>query len=149
MVTTRAMLRQSHRGGSVSSSSSPSNAVLQSEAEVNLETELRIAAASFPPSPRPVFRAEETWSSLRMNASYGPPGGKSAGDITSSSIPRPTSHLRDPRLKAAMAKVLARVDGGSAHRAGIFKARAPPLTTAVVASCQNPDSTLTARTWPK
>ncbi len=37
-------------------------------------------------------------------------------------------------LKAAMAKVLARVDGGSAHRVGVFKARAPPLTTAVVAS---------------
>jgi hypothetical protein len=32
-----------------------------------------------------------------------------------------------------MAKVLARVDGCSAHRAGVFKARAPPLTTAVVA----------------
>jgi hypothetical protein len=134
MVATRAMSRQSHKGGSVSSSSSPSNAVLQSEAAVNLETELRIAAATFPPFPRPVFRADETWSSLRMNASYGHLSGKSAGDITSSLIPRPRSHLRDPRLKAAMVKVLARVDGGSAHRAGVFKARAPPLTTAVVAS---------------
>jgi hypothetical protein len=134
MVTTRAMFRQSHRGGSVSSSSSPSNAVLQSEAEVNLEMELRIAAASFPHSPRPVFRADETWSSLRMNASYGPPSGMSAGDISSSSIPRPKSHLRDPRLKAALAKVLTRVNGGSAHHFGFFKARAPPLTTAVVAS---------------
>ncbi len=134
MVTTRAMFRQSHKGGSVSSSSSPSNAVLQREAEVNLETELRIAADSFPPSPRPVFRADEIWSTLRMNASYGPPGGTSAGDINSSAIPRPRSHLRDPRLKAAMAKVLARVDGGSAHRVSVFKARAPPLTTAIVAS---------------
>ena len=134
MVTTRAMSRQLQKGGSVSSSSSPVNAVLQSEAAVNLETELRIAAATFPPFPRSVFRTDETWSSLRMNASYGHPSGKSAGDITSSSIPRPRSHLRDPRLKAAMAKVLARVDGVSAHRSGVFKARAPPLTTAVVAS---------------
>ena len=134
MVTTRAMSRQSHKGGSVFSSSSPSNAVLQSEAAANLETELRIAAATFPPFPRPVFRADETWSSLRMNASYGHPSGTSAGGIASPSIPRPRSHLRDPRLKAAMAKVLARVDGVSTHRAGVFKARAPPLTTAVVAS---------------
>ncbi len=134
MVTTRAMLRQSHKGGSVSSSSSPSNAVLQSEAEANLETELRIAAASFPPSPRPVFRADENWSSLRMNASYGLSNKMSPGDIQSSSIPRPRSHLKDPRLKAAMAKVLARVDGVSGTRVGVFKARAPPLTTGVVAS---------------
>jgi hypothetical protein len=49
MVTTRAMSRQSHKGGSVFSSSSLSNAVLQSEAAVNLETELRIAATTFPP----------------------------------------------------------------------------------------------------
>ena len=101
---------------------------------MNLETELRIAAATFPPFPRPVFRADETWSSLRMNASYGHPSGTSAGGIASPSIPRPRSHLRDPRLKAAMAKVLGRVDGVSTHRAGVFKARAPPLTTAVVAS---------------
>ena len=134
MVTTRAMFRQSHKGGSVSSSSSPSSIVLHSEAAEKLETELRIAATTFPPFPPPVFRADETWSSLRMNASFGHPRGKSAGDITSSSIPRPRSHLRDPRLKAAMAKVLARVDGVSTHRAGVFKARAPPLTTAVVAS---------------
>jgi hypothetical protein len=134
MVTTRAMSRQSHKRGSVSSSSSPSTAVLQSEAAVNLETELRIAAATFPPFPKPVFRADETWSSLRMNASFGHPSGKSAGDITSPSIPRPRRHLRDPRLNAAMAKVLARVDGVSTHRAGVFKARAPPLTSAVVAS---------------
>ncbi len=33
-----------------------------------------------------------------------------------------------------MAKVLARVDGFSGHRVGVFKARAPPLTTSVVAS---------------
>ncbi len=119
---------------SVFSSSSPSNAVLQSEAAVNLETELRIAAATFSPFPRPVFRADETWSSLRMNDSYDHPSGKSAGGIASPSIPRPRSHLRDPRLKAAMTKVLGRVDGVSTHRAGVFKARAPPLTTAVVAS---------------
>ncbi len=90
--------------------------MLQHEAEVKLETELRIAAASFPPSPTPVFRAAETWSSLRMNASFGPPSEISVGGITSPSIPRPRSHLRDPRLKAAMAKFLARVDGGSGHR---------------------------------
>ncbi len=69
-----------------------------------------------------------------MTASYGHPSRKTARDIASPSIPRPRSHLRDPRLKAAIAKVLGRVDGVSTHRAGVFKARAPPLTTAVVAS---------------
>ncbi len=101
---------------------------------MNLETERRIAAASFPPSPEPAFRDDKTWSSLRMNASYGPLSGISAGDIAPPSIPRPRSHLRDPRLKAIMAKILARMDGCSAHRVGVFKARAPPLTNAVMAS---------------
>jgi hypothetical protein len=131
MVTTRAMFRRSDKRDSVPSSSSPSNEVLQREAEVKLETELRIAAASFPPSPTPVFRADNTWSSLRMHASYGHPARISDRDIAPTSIPR---GLRDPRLKAAMAKVLARVDGCPAHRVGVFKARTPPLITAVVAS---------------
>jgi hypothetical protein len=134
MVTTRAMSRRSQRGGSVSSSSSLSNETNQTPARVDLEAQLRVEAASFLPSPAPSFLPSYPGSAIFEDASYAPPIGPVSGPMSSETIPRPRSLGGDPRLKAAMAKLLARFDGPSTSSVGVFKARPPPLTTSAVMS---------------
>ena len=132
MVTTRAMSRRSQRGGSVTSLSSRSNGRDQTLARVELEAELRIEAALFLPSPAPSFSSSAPESNIPEEVPNAPVFGPDPGPMSSETIPRPRSLGGDPRLKVAMAKFLARIDGVSTPSAGIFKARPPPLTTSAV-----------------
>ena len=134
MVTTRAMSRRSQRGGSVPSLSFRPNGRDQTLARVELEAELRTEAALFLPFPAPSFSSSAPESNIPEEVPNAPVFGPDPGPMSSETIPRPRSLGGDPRLKVAMAKVLARIDGVSTPSAGIFKARPPPLTTSAVMS---------------
>ena len=89
-------------------------------------------AALFLPSPAPFSSSGAPESNLLEEVPNAPVFGPDPGPMSSETIPRPRSLGGDPRLKVAMAKVLARIDGVSTPSAGIFKARPPPLTTSAV-----------------
>ena len=128
------MSRRSQKGGFVSSLSSASNEVLQNVAHVELESRLRVEVAPLFLSPAPTFVPGYPVSSIFADASHAPPSdpGSSSGVSAMISSPRPLGG--DPRLKAAMARLLNRMDGTSTSSVGVFKARPPPLTTSAVMS---------------
>ncbi len=126
MVTTRAMSRRSHKGESVPSLHSRPNGRDQTLARVEVEAELRVEAALFLPSPAPSFSSSALESDILEKVPNAPVFEPDPGPMSSETIPRPRSLGGDPRLRVAMAKVLARIDGVSTPSAGIFKARPHP-----------------------
>ena len=132
MVTTRAMSRKLRKGGSAPSLSPGSIGSDQTPVRVELETALRVEATSFLPAPALSFLPGDFGSIIPEDAPTAPPFGPEPRPMSSEAIPRPRRLGGDPRLKAAMGRVLARIDGLSTPSAGIFKARPSPFTTSAV-----------------
>jgi hypothetical protein len=108
--------------------------VLQNVAHVELESGLWVEVATLLPSSAPTFVPGYTGSSIFADASHAPPSDPGSSSGVSAMIPSPRPLGGDPRLKAAMARLLNRMNGTSTSSVGVFKARPSPLTTSAVMS---------------